>query len=456
MGKRDGGAERRGLFLLSGSEWLVLLVLSAVQFTHVIDFMIVMPLGPRYMDEMGISPALFGLVVSAYAFSAGLSGLLAAGFIDRFDRKTALLALYAGFCLGTLLCAVAPEYLSLLLARTVTGAFGGVVGACALAVVGDAFPHERRGTAMGVLMTAFSLASIFGVPAGLWLSNRLGWRAPFGVLGVLSLAVLLLVKLVLPSFRAHLTEVRPLVARGITWAVVSRPAQRSRATTWTVLCRPAHLRAFALMISLMFSSFMIMPDLSPYLVFNVGLAETDLPYVYLCGGLATLLTLPIVGRLADCFGKLGTFRILAFLTVVPILLITNLPPVALVWALAATTLLMVVTSGRMVPAMAMITGSAAPGERGSFLSLNASVQQMAAGVASLIGGAILGKTDSGALTHFPLVGVLAVAGTLVSLALAGRLHPPQVGQPEGTGTAASATEEQSSVPLLEREHVQAS
>src|SRR5690242_19911893 len=181
---------KRSLPRLTASEWLVLAVLAALQFTHNLDYMIMMPLMPQFEREMAISPQQFGFLVSAYAFAAGISGLLAALVIDRFDRKRALLFLYAGFALGTFLCALAPGYLWLLLARTVAGAFGGVVAATTLAIIGDVFADSRRGRAMGVIMSAFSVALIVGVPAGLYLANRLGWRSTFGVLGLVSAVVL--------------------------------------------------------------------------------------------------------------------------------------------------------------------------------------------------------------------------------------------------------------------------
>jgi predicted MFS family arabinose efflux permease len=397
---------------LTRAEWLLLLALSAVQFTHIIDFMIIMPLGPTLMrpDTLGLTPQEFGFMVSAYAFSACIAGVVAAWVIDRFDRKTALLWLYAGFTVGTLCCAIAPTYALLLVARAVAGAFGGVVAANILAIIGDAFPDSRRGRATGAVMSAFSVASIAGVPAGLYLANLLGWRAPFAVLAGLSAAVLVLVRFVLPPMRGHVVRGRP------------------NTHVWSVLVEPTHLRAYVLMTALVLSTFMIVPYLASYLVANTGRTEAELPYVYLFGGLATLVTMSIVGRLSDRFGKLVVFRVLALFTLVPILLVTNLPPVALVTALAVSTLFMVTTSGRMVPAMALITASAAPANRGSFLSINASVQQAAAGLASLAGGLLLGQAEGGAMTGFPVVGGLACAATLLSVWLAGRLRPAVGGQ----------------------------
>jgi len=379
---------------MSAREMLLLLILAAVQFTHIVDFMIIMPLGPVFRDEMHVVPWEFGSVVSAYTISAGIAGLLAARFLDRFDRKTALLALYAGFVAGTLLCAAAPSYVWLLAARTVAGAFGGVVAAVVLAIVGDAFPDARRGTAMGVIMSAFSVAAIAGVPLGLELAELHGWRNTFLVLGGLSAGVLTLAAAALPPLRGHLGRGR------------HRPV-----ATWPVLAHPNHLRAFALTGALVFGSFMLAPYMATFLEANVGVRQTELKYMYLCGGLATLVTLTLFGRLADRFGKLPVFQILALFAVIPITLVTNLPAgLALPLVLTVTTVFMVVMSGRMVPAMALVTASSAPAYRGSFMSLNAAVQQLAAGLATSIAGFLLYETDGGAL---PVLGA-STAGLLAS------------------------------------------
>jgi predicted MFS family arabinose efflux permease len=419
---RRGDASPR----LTPREWLLLLVLAAVQFTHIVDFMIIMPLGPVYIREMGLSTGQFGAVVAAYTVAAGLAGLLAARHLDRFGRKAALLTLYAGFTVGTLLCAAAPSYPLLLAARTVTGAFGGVAAAVVLASVGDAFPDARRATAMGVIMSAFSVASIAGVPLGLHLAETLGWHAPFAALGGLGLAVLGLAAAVLPPLRGHL-----------------RPGHAGRdGGIWAVLTDPTHLRAYALMVALVLTTFILMPFLPTFLVDNVGLGQGELKLMYLCGGVATLLTLTPVGRVADRFGKLPVFRALAAATLVLLVLITNLPAgLGVTAVLALTTALMVATAGRMVPAMALITASAAPRERGGFMSLNAAVQHLASGAAAALGGALLGQADGGALTGFPLLGLLACAATLASLVLAGRLRPAPGGDLAPDSPAVAVPEE---------------
>jgi predicted MFS family arabinose efflux permease len=399
-------AAGRDVVRLTRAEWLLLLALGAAQFTLVLDFVIVMPLGPQYMRQLNINPQQFGWVVSAYAFAAAVSGLLAAWFIDRFDRKSALLILYAGFVAGTFFCAIAPDYPLLVIARIVAGAFGGVVASCILAIIGDVFPHERRGTATGVVMSAFSVASIIGVPVGLYLANDLGWRWPFGSLAGVGLGVLALVRLVLPPLREHLGQGR------------DNPLARLR----TVLAEPTHVRAYVLMTALVMSTMMVVPYMGAFLVANAGRTEQELPWVYLCGGIATLLTLTPIGRLADRRGKLPVFQTMALLTTIPLWILTNLPRVSLGTALAVTTFLMVVSAGRMVPAMALITASAAPRLRGSFLSVSSSVQQVAMGLAAVVAGSILDVGEGKTLTGYPTVGILAVAATLLSVFLATRLR----------------------------------
>jgi MFS transporter, DHA1 family, inner membrane transport protein len=397
---------------LTGAEWFLLLMLAAVQFTHIVDFVIIMPLGPQFSEKLHLTPQQFGIMVAAYAFSAGLSGLVAAWFIDRFDRRTALLFLYAGFTAGTLLCACVPGYPALVAARAVTGAFGGVVAACVLTIVGDVFPDSRRGTAMGVVMSAFSAATIAGVPIGLSLANAFGWRAPFAVLGVVGIGVLLLAGLVLPPLRGHL----------------DRKHADPAADLWEVLTEPAHQRAYVLMIALVFSSFLVVPNLATYLVRNVGLTEKDLPWMYLSGGLTTLLTLTPIGLLADRWGKLRVFRLFGLLTIVPLLILTNLPRVPLVFALAAWTLFMVMSSGRMVPAMALVTASAVPRLRGSFQSVISSVQQVGLALATVVGSAMLVEGANRELQGFPTAGLLAAAAAVVSVILGGFLRPAAGGK----------------------------
>ncbi|MDO8438579.1 MAG: MFS transporter [Nitrosomonadaceae bacterium] len=389
------------------NEWSVLAILVGVHFIHIMDFMIMMPLGPQFMRLFEITPPQFGFLVSIYTFSAGLCGFFAAFVIDRFDRKTVLMVLCGGFAIATLLCALAPNYPMLLAARAVAGAFGGVMGAMVFSIVGDIIPEYRRGAATGTVMSAFSLAAVVGLPIGLFLANLSDWRAPFFFLTALGVLIIAAAWWALPPLRAHLEHQRE-----------SSPLRQLR----TIFFNRNHLNAFALIIMLMFAGFSVIPFISLYMVANVGLAETDLPYLYFFGGLATFFTARWIGRYSDHHGKRKVFGILAVISIAPILLVTHLSKVPVILAIGATTLFMIFVSGRFVPAMALIISSVEPRLRGSFMSFNSSVQQIAAGFASLMAGSIMGKSAAGELTRFGTVGIIAAVSTLVCIFLTAKLR----------------------------------
>ncbi|WP_425618254.1 MFS transporter [Anatilimnocola sp. NA78] len=388
------------------TEWIVLLVLGSVQFTSIVDFVVVMPLGPQLMRSFQIGPAEFGLIVSSYTFAAGLAGLVASSIVDRFSRRTAFLSIYAGFLIGTLLCAVAPNYWALVAARVLTGAFGGILGGMAMAIVGDVFPEHRRGSATGFLMSAFAVASVVGVPFGLYLGTHYGWHMPFIALVVLGLPVLLIAAFTLPSLSGHLGKVH------------THPL-RSLANTFSA---PNHLIAFALSAALMIGGFMVIPYISPYLVGNVGMTEAQLPWVYVAGGALTLICAPIVGKLADWYGKLQVFRVIAPLSALLLIAVTFLPPVSVVFAVLVVGCLMVSNAGRMIAAMAMITSSVKPEMRGGFMSANSSMQHIASGIGAYLAGFLITQTPDGKLHHFGTVGIVACGITLLSLFAASRLR----------------------------------
>jgi predicted MFS family arabinose efflux permease len=407
MSNESPSGERAALAPLTGRQWLFLFLLAAVQFMHIIDFMIIMPLATELENDLGASTRKFGLIVSIYSFGAAAAGLALAPLLDRFDRKHSLLTLFAGFTLSTLACAFAPGYWSLVIARLLTGAFGGVVASSVLAIVGDAFPPGRRATAMGAVMSAFSVAFIAGVPAGLYLAEQsvYGWRAPFVVLGGASVLMLLFACWIMPSVAGHL--------------------EHERLPFGEVIFHPNHLRAYALMIALVMNTFTMMPYIAAFLEKNVQRTKQDIGLMYLLGGAATLLTMNLVGRLADRFPRLAIFRVLVLLALIPMLALPWLPAGSALWlTLLITTALMVLTSGRMVPAMAMITSAAEPRYRGSFLSCNAAVQQLAAAVAPLVAGFIMGDVKKGEpLVRYDVVAFLGAMAAVASIVLAGQLRP---------------------------------
>ena len=398
-------------------EALLLLTLSSVQFTSIVDFMVVMPLGNPLMTAFQINPKQFGLIVSSYTISAGVAGFLASSFMDRFGRKTAFLTLYCGFLVGTLLCGLVNTYYALVAARVVTGAFGGILSGMSLAIIGDVFPEERRGRATGILMSAFALASVLGVPIGIYFGNRYGWNAPFLILAALGAPVLIGVIIALPPLREHLKN-----------AIHAHPLVQIRET----FGHPNNQRAFALTSTLMLGAFAVVPYISIYLVANVGVLQMSLPLVYATGGLLTLLGAPIIGRLADQYGKLPVYRAVALISAILMMAVTNLPRVHLVIAVGVVGLLMLSNAGRMVAALAMITGSVEPRRRGGFMSANSCVQHLSTGLGTYLGGEILDKAADGSLLHFDKVGLIAVFSTLLSLWLAGRVRPARVASPVAT------------------------
>jgi predicted MFS family arabinose efflux permease len=395
-------------------EQLVLLILAAVQFTSIVDFMVVMPLGPQLQDALHIGSAEFGLIVASYTFAAGVAGFIASAIVDRYARRTTFMVLYAGFLIGTFCCALAPSYQTLVLARIVTGAFGGIIGGLSMAIIGDVFPDERRGRATGALMTGFALASVVGVPIGIYIGNNFGWHMPFIALAVGGSPALFLAPFALPRLDAHVGEshAHPL---------------RSIVETFT---HANHLSAFAVIVMLMLGSFTVFPYLSIFLVNNVGMTNDQLEYLYIAGGALSLFSAPVIGRLADQYGKLRIYRIIIPISVVLLVVITNLPRVHVAIAVAVFGALMMCNVGRMIAAMAMITGSIAPQRRGAFMSANSSVQHIASGLGAYLGGAIIQDGPGHQVLHFGIVGWVAGIATLSTLWLAGRVHPYEAGAAE--------------------------
>ena len=380
-------------------------VLSAVQFSHIVDFMLIMPLGPQLMRLYGITPAEFGVLVSAYSFTAAIFGFINALFVDRMNRKTVLLAFFALFALATLACGLAPGYALLLIARSIAGAFGGSLNAIVQSIVGDVFPPHRRGMATGVVASAFALASVLGVPLAILVASAGHWQYPFLLLAVLCIPVWLLARRVVPDITGH---------------VLDDPASPLR-NLHEMLSVRSHQVSFLFGALLVLSGFTVIPYISPYQVANVGITDRELAWLYLAGGSATFFTSRWIGRLADRHGKRRVFTIIALLSLAPILITTHFPRASLLWILPFSTLFFVLVSGRFVPAMAMMNGSAVPRLRGSFLSVSSSLQSLAMGLATMIGSAFLSTNAQGELVGYGNVGWFAAGMTLLTILLARKL-----------------------------------
>jgi predicted MFS family arabinose efflux permease len=399
---RDSAPEKAQQLKFSGYQMFVVALLAFLQFSIVLDFMIISPLGAIIMPDLDISPQRFGEIVSAYAFSAGVSGLLAAGFADRFDRKRFLLFFYAGFIVGTALCALAPNYPLLLVARIVTGLFGGVIASIVLAIATDLFPLQMRGRVMGVVQTAFSASQVLGIPIGLYTANRWNWHAAFAMIVLIAIPVGLIIALYMRPVAGHLA----LKQNEGPW----------RHLTGTVLV-PRHAMAFATTALLVTGGYMLLPFASAYTVNNLGIPLTDLPTVYLVSGIFTIFAGPLVGRVSDAFGKFPTFIFGCALTIVMVLVYTHLPRVPLAALIVVNVLLFIGIFSRMIPSQALISAIPEAGKRGSFNAVSASLQQFSGGIASIIAGIVVAQGPAGEIEHFDDVGYIVIATTLVSLGL---------------------------------------
>jgi predicted MFS family arabinose efflux permease len=393
-------------------ERYLLLTLSGMQFSHILDFMIMMPLGPILMHEFGIGTHQFGFLVASYSFSAALAGVLAATFVDKFERKRLLLTVFALFGLATLACGLSPSYATLLIARGLAGAFGGIIGAMVQTLVGDLIPFERRATASGVISASFSLSTVAGVPLSLWLANHFQWRAPFILIACSTVLFLIVALRHLPDVRHHLSP-----------STGSGQAKRAHpfSAMFEVLNDANHLRALIFTMLILFSGFTVIPYITVYAVSNVGISLHDIPYVYLAGGAATLISSRLIGRWADAAGKVKIYRIMAIFATLPLFAVTQIGAAPLwVW-LICTTLFFVLISGRMIPAMAIITSAAQPKLRGTFMSLNSATQQLASGLAATLAGFITTQNAAGQIIGYDRVGYVAIAANLLAIAFVTRI-----------------------------------
>jgi predicted MFS family arabinose efflux permease len=375
-------------------------LLAFVQFTIILDFIIMSPLGAILMPALNITAAQFGAAVSAYAFSAGISGVLAAGFADKFDRKRLLLFFYIGFTAGTMLCALAPNYHLLLLGRIVTGLFGGVVGSVVLAIVTDLFPLHLRGRVMGFVQTAFAASQVLGIPVGLFLANRWNWHVSFGAIVILAIAVIVSVLLLMRPVNEHLKLKQDRNAFAHLIATVTEPS---------------YTLAFGVTTLLATGGFMLMPFGSAFTVHNLGIDIEHLPTIYLVSGLFSIFTGPLVGRLSDAIGKFPTFVFGTAMSIVMVLIYTHLGQTTLTVAIVVNVLMFVGIFSRMIPSQALISAIPAANQRGSFSAISASVQQLSGGLGSVLAAAIITQNADGSLSHFDRIGYVVVGTSLVAL-----------------------------------------
>ena len=390
---------------MTSKEKILLFLLAGINFTHIMDFMIIMPLGGYLIPLFEITPQQFSLIVSSYTFAAGIISFTTAFFVDRFDRKKVLLTGYLGFIVGTFACAWANSYEMLVAARILAGGFGGLISAQVLSIVADTFSYERRGRAMGILMMAFSFASAIGVPTGLTLAQTYGWHIPFLVIGILGLLVVVLVFLYVPNMVAHIQvmEQKP------------KPFDVIR----NIVSDMNQLKALLLMVVLMLAHFSIIPFIAPFMEFNIGFTKDQVTMIYFSGGIASMISGPLVGLLSDKYGKLKMFGVFSILAIVPMYLITNMPIAEYAYVIAVIVAFFILAGGRIIPAQAIITSVVQPQQRGGFMSINSSFQQISMGLSALFAGLIVSREEiTGNLLNYQYVGYIGIVLTFLCLYIA--------------------------------------
>ncbi len=386
---------------------IVILILALTQFSVVLDFMVMSPLGDLLIKDLRITPAQFGVVVSSYALSAGVSGFLTASFADKFDRKKLLLFFYGGFIIGTMLCGLSNSYWLLVFARIFTGVFGGVISSISLAIVADLFDLNHRGRVMSFLQMGFGMSQILGIPISLYLAKVWQWQAPFYLIVILASIIFFVAIFVLKPVNAHLKLQRENAFKHL----------------WQTIANKEYRIGFIATAFMSLGGYLMMPWGSTYSVNNIGISQSDLPLMFMIVGLATFAIMPVVGVLSDKLNKFAIFTSASVLMVITVLVYTQLPKVSLFMLIVVNMFMMMGIMARMIPSQALAASIPAMKDRGAFMSINSSLQQMAGCVAALIGGWIVKqKTQSSPLENFDYLGYLVVAVILINILLTYRVY----------------------------------
>lgn len=390
----------------TGYQKFVIALLAILQFTIILDFMVLSPLGPFLMDDMNMSPESFAHVVSAYAFAAFVSAVATAGFADKFDRKKLLLFFYTGFILGTLFCALSTSTEALFAARIITGLFGGVIGSIGYAIITDLFAFEQRGRVMGFVQMAFAASQILGLPIGLYLANKVNWHLPFLVIVGFSILTFLLI----------MWKLKP-----ITGHIEANKGNNAFKHFGAILKNKRYLRAFTATTLLATGGFMLMPFGTEFATKNLGIDKVDLPTLYMITGVFSMIFGPLIGRLSDHIGKLKTFIFGSVLTITFVAIYTSLGVTPLWIVILLNVVLFAGITGRMVSATALISAVPSAKDRGAFMSMNSAVQQLSGGISSSIAGLIVIKNADETLGHYPLLGGVVIATMVIAVFLMGRV-----------------------------------
>ena len=391
----------------TGYQKLIIFLLAITQFTVILDFMVMSPLGDILMKSLNLKPSAFGIAVSAYAFSAGISGLLTAGFADKFDRKKLLLFFYLGFIAGTVFCGLAQSYAMLVAARIITGLFGGVIGSISMAIITDLFVLQQRGRVMGFVQMGFGASQVLGIPIGLYLANAWGWKAPFWMVALLSISIAILIAIKMKPVIAHL--------------LIKTEKSAFKHLLHTVT-KSNYRVGFAATALLSIGGFMMMPFGSAFAINNLGLTNGQLPILFMVSGLSALVIMPLVGKLSDKISKFKIFAIATTWMMFMCVLYTNLGVTAFPMVIFYNILLMMGVMSRMIPSSALTSAIPDMADRGAFMSINSSLQQIAGGVAAAVAGMIVTQPGKGApLQHYNIVGYVIVGISIIAILLMRRV-----------------------------------
>lgn len=385
----------------SSYQKFAILIIALTQFSVVLDFMVMSPLGDMMMKSMNLTPSQFGLAVSAYAISAGLSGLFTAGFADRYDRKKLYLFFYVGFIIGTFLCGMVHTYPQLIAARIFTGIFGGVIGSIAMAIITDLFDLHHRGRVMGFIQMGFGASQVLGIPISLYVANHWGWQSPFIMVGALGIVIAVLILAKMKPVSHHLSLQTDKNAFLHLWHTVAKRKYRI---------------AFLTTALLSIGGFMMMPFGSAFAINNLKLTNEQLPMLFMVSGIASLVIMPLIGKVSDKIDKFRVFTIATVWMCIMVVIYTNLGPSALWMVILFNVLMMSGVMARIIPSSALVSAVPAMADRGAFMSINASLQQIAGGIAAAFAGIIVVQTDkTSPLQHYNTLGYIIVGISVLSM-----------------------------------------
>lgn len=399
--------EKKKTVPFTGYEKFVILILAITQFTVILDFMVMSPLGDLLLKSLDMDTQDFGIAVSAYAFSAGISGLLTAGFADKFDRKKLLLFFYVGFIVGTLFCGLANSYLTLVAARIFTGLFGGVIGSISMAIITDIFSLQQRGRVMGFVQMGFGASQVLGIPIGLYIAHKWAWEAPFFMIVALSIFIAISIALWLKPVNAHLAI---------------QQEKKALLHLWHTLKDKDYRIGFMATGILSVGGFMMMPFGTVFAVNNLGVSEAQLPMLFMVSGLSSLAMMPFIGKLSDRMSKFKLFAIACIWLMLVCVVYTNLGVIPF-WLVVITNVLMMIgIMGRMVPSSAMSSAVPEMKDRGAYMSINASLQQISGGIGAAVAGVIVyQESKTSPLINYDIVGYVVVAISCISILMMSRV-----------------------------------